>query len=84
MPVGDARYAERMRKFLTSGAMISSAFGFFSTMKKASGQRRRWRAILMWASWAITVAIAVAGVLDERDEEREKEIRRGHGRDRRR
>ena len=73
-----------MRKFLTSGAMISSAFGFFSTMKKASGQRRRWRAILMWASWAITVAIAVAGVLDERDSTMVIISHDGHGRDRRR
>lgn len=69
-----------MRKFLTNGALISATLGFLPTLKRAKNQRRGWRAALIWASWALSVAIAVAGVLDERDEAREREIERGHGR----
>lgn len=68
-----------MRKFITSGAMLSSVMGFFTTLRQTSTQRRRWKTVLMWISWGLSVAIAVAAVLDERDEEREKEIERGHG-----
>lgn len=70
-----------MRKFITSGAMISSAMSFFTTLRQTKTQRRRWKTVLMWISWALSVAIAVAAVLDERDEEREKEIERSHGLD---
>lgn len=67
-----------MRKFITSGAMLSSIMGFVTTLRQTSTQRRRWKTILMWISWGLSVAIAVAAVLDERDEERERERERGH------
>lgn len=68
-----------MRKFLTNGALLSSVMGFVPTLRKASNQRRTWKSVLIWISWGLSVAIAVAAVLDERDEEREQEIKRGHG-----
>ena len=63
-----------MRKFITNGAVLSAVFGIVPLVKQTATQRRRWRTVLMWISWGVTVAIAVAGVLDDIDEAREREL----------
>ena len=50
-----------MRKFIFSGTMLSALFGGWSTVQATRRGPRDWRLILMWISWALTVAIAVGG-----------------------
>lgn len=66
-----------MRKFLTNGAVISAVFGIVPLIRAASTQRRRWKVALMWVSWGISVAVAIATVLDDIDDAREAELELG-------
>lgn len=54
-----------MRKFLFSSSVISALFGGWSTIQTTRRGPRDWRLILMWASWALTLAIAVGTVVEE-------------------
>lgn len=63
-----------MRKFFTNGALVSSIFGIVGVIRQSSTERRKWKVALLWLAWGIGVAIAVAGVLDARDEAREREL----------
>lgn len=56
-----------MRKFIFSSTMLSALFGGWSTVQATRRGPRDWRLILMWISWALTVAIAVGTVLKEQD-----------------
>lgn len=62
-----------MRKFLTNGAVVSAVLAVVPLIRQTASQRRRWKTVLMWAAWAIGVAVAVASVLDDVDEAREAE-----------
>jgi hypothetical protein len=59
-----------MRKYLFSGAVISSIFGAVAVIRATAAGPRDWRLLLMWISWAATLAIAIGTVADEstRDE----------------
>ena len=57
-----------MRKFIFSGTMLSAIFGGLSTIQATRKGPRDWRLILMWASWGLTVAIAVGTVIKEADD----------------
>lgn len=63
-----------MRKFLTSGALLSSVFSVVPLIRQTSTERRRWKIVLLWVAWGIGVAVAVASVLDDIDEARENEL----------
>jgi hypothetical protein len=56
-----------MRKYLF-GTGIISAFTSGMTLLKAmrEGQRFTWRTALAWASWAITLALAIGAIVDTR------------------
>ena len=54
-----------MRKYLFSGAVISSIFGAIGVVKATASGPRDWRLILMWVSWACSLAIAIGTVADE-------------------
>jgi len=67
-----------VRKFIFSGTMLSALFGGWSTVQATRRGPRDWRLILMWISWALTVAIAVGTVLKEQDiDELEEGLERG-------
>ncbi|HEY8914635.1 hypothetical protein [Lacisediminihabitans sp.] len=54
-----------MRKFIFSGTLISAILGGWSTVQTTRRGPRDWRLILMWISWAATVAIAVGTVIEQ-------------------
>ncbi|WP_448810418.1 hypothetical protein [Agromyces bauzanensis] len=54
-----------MRKYLFSGAVISSIFGGIAVIRSTIAGPRDWRLILMWISWAASLAIAIGTVADE-------------------
>lgn len=60
-----------MRKFLLNGALISAVFSVIGVARQTAVEPRKWRAVLLWASWGLSVALAVGAVLDARDDARE-------------
>jgi len=60
-----------MRKFIFNFSVLSSLFGAVGLAKATARGPRDWRLILLWAGWAINVAIAVGTVAEQA---REKEL----------
>ncbi|KAB1659520.1 aminoacyl-histidine dipeptidase [Pseudoclavibacter chungangensis] len=58
-----------MRKFLMNGAVLSSIFAVVPVIRRTSTSHRRWAVALLWIGWGIGVAVAIAGVLDDADDE---------------
>ncbi len=57
-----------MRKYLLNTSVLSSVFGAFGLFQTSRKGPRDWRLILMWLSWAMTLAIAVGTVIEENRE----------------
>ncbi|WBU39298.1 hypothetical protein [Homoserinibacter sp. YIM 151385] len=57
-----------MRKYLFNTSLISSIFGAVGLIKTTRQGPRDWRLLLMWVSWAATVAIAVGTVIEDSHE----------------
>jgi hypothetical protein len=59
-----------MRKYLFSGAVIAAILGGIGVIRTTLTGPRDWRLLLMWISWAASLAIAIGTVSDEskRDE----------------
>lgn len=53
-----------MRKFIFSTTVLSAVFGGWSVVQQTRRGPRDWRLILMWISWALTVAITVGTVAE--------------------
>lgn len=56
-----------VRKFLFNTSLLSAVFGGWGILQTTRKGPRDWRLILMWVSWAATVAIAVGTVIDQAD-----------------
>ena len=54
-----------MRKYLFSGAVISAIISGIGVVKTTASGPRDWRLLLMWVSWAASMAIAIGTVADE-------------------
>ena len=54
-----------MRKYLFSGAVITSILAGVGVIKATVTGPRDWRLLLMWISWAASLAIAIGTVADE-------------------
>ena len=54
-----------MRKFIFSSSVISAIFGGWSVLQSTRRGPRDWRLLLMWLSWAISLAIAMGTVIEE-------------------
>lgn len=54
-----------MRKYLFSGAVISAIFSGIGVVRATFAGPRDWRLLLMWISWAASLAIAIGTVTDE-------------------
>lgn len=62
-----------VRKYLLNFSVISSLLGAVGLARTTKAGPRDWRLILMWISWAITVAIAIGTVAEKaRGEEYEE------------
>lgn len=54
-----------MRKYLFSGAVIAAVLSGIGVVKATISGPRDWRLLLMWVSWAASLAIAIGTVSDE-------------------
>ncbi len=54
-----------MRKYIFNGAVISAAIGIWSTIRSTRGGERDWKAVLLWISAAISLAIAIGTVVEQ-------------------
>ena len=54
-----------MRKYLFSTAVLTSIFSAVGVIRATAAGPRDWRLLLMWVSWAATLAIAIGTVADE-------------------
>ena len=53
-----------MRKFIFSTTVLGAVVGGWSTLQQTRRGPRDWRLILMWITWALTVAVAVGTVAE--------------------
>jgi hypothetical protein len=54
-----------MRKYFFSGAVLSAIFSGIGVARATFAGPRDWRLLLMWISWAASLAIAIGTVTDE-------------------
>jgi hypothetical protein len=55
-----------MRRFLLSGSFLSVLLAGVSLVQRTLTGPKDWRLILLWASWAISLVLAIAAVNDRR------------------
>ena len=54
-----------MRKFLFNTSVLGALFGGFTALRATLRGPHDWRLILVWLGWGISVALAVADVVKE-------------------
>jgi len=54
-----------MRKYLFNSAIISAAVSAVGVVNATRKGPRDWRLALMWASWGISIAIAVGTIIED-------------------
>jgi hypothetical protein len=54
-----------VRKFLFNTSVLSALFSAIGVVRTTSKGPRDWRLILMWVSWAASLAIAIGTVIEE-------------------
>ncbi len=57
-----------MRKYILNGSILSAVLGGWSTVKATRSGPHDWRLVLMWLSWAITLAVAIGSVHEDAKE----------------
>jgi hypothetical protein len=62
-----------LRKYLFSGTLISALFGGWGVLQTTRKGPKDWRLVLMWISWALSVAIAVGTVVEQAHDAKELE-----------
>ncbi|WP_291055113.1 hypothetical protein [Herbiconiux sp.] len=62
-----------MRKYILNSSIIGAVIGGVSAVQATRKGPRDWRLILLWVSWAITVALAVGSVMQNDEDARELE-----------
>ncbi|MDF2442112.1 hypothetical protein B7R22_03660 [Subtercola boreus] len=60
-----------MRKFIFNSSIIGAIASGFAVIQTTRRGPRDWRLVLMWVSWALTVALAVGSVQQDDREARE-------------
>ncbi|UOQ58196.1 hypothetical protein MUN78_04950 [Leucobacter allii] len=57
-------------KYVTNPGVLGAALGAASTAKRTAGMRRDWRRLLVWGVWLAGLALAVASVaMQEQDDD---------------
>ena len=54
-----------MRKFLFNTSVLSALFSAIGVVRATDKGPRDWRLILMWVSWAASLAIAIGTVVED-------------------
>ncbi len=62
-----------MRRFIFNTTLLGALFGGWGTLQATRRGPRDWRLILMWISWALTVAVAVGTVVKQSQDSNELE-----------
>lgn len=57
-----------MRKYLFNGAILGAIGGGWSLVQTTQTGRRDWKLLLMWISWALSLAIAIGTTKQKSDE----------------
>lgn len=65
-----------MRKYLFNPGVLGSIAGGIGVAKATKQGPRDWRLALLWASWAIGVALALGAVSQREDAIRQDELER--------
>ncbi len=66
-------------KYLTNPGVIGAAIGALGTAKQTQQMSKDWRRYLVWVVWAAGLALAIAGVAKQQeDEQREAELKEAH------
>ena len=65
-----------MRKYLFNPGLLGSLAGGIGVAKATKQGPRDWRLALLWASWAIGVALAIGAVNQREDAIRQDELER--------
>jgi len=52
-----------VRKYVLSTGVIGALFGIIPVIRASRDKDRDWRLALVWASWLITAALAVAEIV---------------------
>ena len=60
------RYPGGVRRFLLSGTFLSAVIAGVNLLRKTLIGPRDWRTLLLWASWAISLVLAIAAINDRR------------------
>ncbi|RFA22694.1 hypothetical protein [Subtercola boreus] len=60
-----------MRKFIFNSSIIGAIASGFAVIQTSRKGPHDWRLVLMWISWALTVALAVGSVQQDDREARE-------------
>ncbi|MEY4457418.1 MAG: hypothetical protein RL431_957 [Actinomycetota bacterium] len=58
-----------MRRFLLNGGFLAALFPVFGLLKTTIAGKRDWRLILAWVSWAFSLAVVIATILNPTEEE---------------
>jgi hypothetical protein len=62
-----------MRKFIFNGSIVSAIFGAVHVLQTTRKGPRDWRLILLWVSWAATLAVAIGTVVKQANDPDELE-----------
>jgi hypothetical protein len=54
-----------VRKFLFNTSVLSALFSAIGVVRATSKGPRDWRLILLWVSWAASLAIAIGTVVED-------------------
>ena len=54
-----------MRRFIFSSAMLGILAGGWNTLRTTKKRPNDWVTVLMWISWAATLAIAIGTVIEQ-------------------
>jgi hypothetical protein len=57
-----------MRKYLFNGNVLGAVTGAWGVIQATRKGPRDWRLVLMWISWALSVAIAIGTIAEEHAE----------------
>lgn len=57
-----------MRKYLFNGAILGAIGSGWSLVHSTQTGRRDWKLLLMWVSWALSLAIAIGTTKQQSDE----------------
>ncbi|HEY5222359.1 MAG TPA: hypothetical protein VIJ18_04815 [Microbacteriaceae bacterium] len=57
-----------MRKYLLSGSVLGAVFGAWSVIRATRRGPRNRRLLLMWLSWALSLALAIETVREKSHE----------------